>query len=770
VPVVSMLSRVCIGLQRSGVVAFSAAPTARRSLPPLSRATLPLAKTSTARDQSTAAASFGASWCVDPTESDYPKKAEASILEHGFVMLPEIFSTDELGKLRGTTVGRLEEVLSILSSRGIRLDVGSKAGFREVCLRSPLRWDVPCSSDALPGGVIDGIRRVTRRVLAKDGGEDVIEAMGVVRAEPGCPAQGWHADSAHTAEQHGPPNMLNVLITLSDVAEESGPTEVVPGSQRLTNHMRPGARFTKDIVYQNDENSPELIGSTAEGVKALMPAGSALIFDDRVLHRGGANASNSNRDVAFFSFRRQNFATTEYYEATRSLQGYDHRAIAQSVRLEFPGLRAHRSGRGGAIVGMATLEPVFADGAGGSQIHESVITAMVDQMQFGVANIGGHYATSERVGDAVVRARGAMADFMNCAPHEVVFGPTMTALAYHVSRALGNSGVINPGDNVVLDPISHGANIWTWVQLAERCGAEVRWLPVAPSRCESGKPECLLDARPDRLAGVIDTRTRLVAAGGASNGVGSVHDVRGICAKAKELSRGSAFTFVDMVHFAPHALIDTVAIGCDFLACSPYKFFGPHAGVLFGREELLRNLRVDRLDCQDDRLPCEATGHMSRFEVGTQSFETLAGIAAAVDYLAGVGSRFGGAAADLTRRQRLEAAWQAIGAHERELKVRFLTGAAELVDVDVLGVRDIERAEERMPTFAVSKRGIFAEDLARALCERGVWCTAGTHYARLWDEHSGGLATNDRGMARISFLHYNTLDEVDRVLDVLKRV
>ena len=193
-----------------------------------------------------------------------------------------------------------------------------------------------------------------------------------------------------------------------------------------------------------------------------------------------------------------------------------------------------------------------------------------------------------------------MADFFNCERHEVAFGASMTALTFHVARALRDSGTLRQGDNVVLDPISHGANVWPWVRLAEASGAHVRWLPVASEAAGIAPTECRLDTRAEALAAVIDDRTRLVCTGAASNGVGSIHDFAAVCAFARE---AGALSYVDSVHYAPHGLLDVEAIGCDFLACSPYKFFGPHSGALFGRAELLRTINVDKCSAADSHQP-----------------------------------------------------------------------------------------------------------------------------------------------------------------------
>eukprot|EP00929_Paragymnodinium_shiwhaense_P084549 TRINITY_DN45205_c0_g1_i1.p1 TRINITY_DN45205_c0_g1~~TRINITY_DN45205_c0_g1_i1.p1 ORF type:complete len:408 (-),score=72.65 TRINITY_DN45205_c0_g1_i1:847-1998(-) len=378
-----------------------------------------------------------------------------------------------------------------------------------------------------------------------------------------------------------------------------------------------------------------------------------------------------------------------------------------------------------------------------------------------MANIGGNYQSSRNCGKAVLDARNAAADFVNCAPHEIVFGPSMTALTFHVARALQNSGHLEKGDNIVLDPISHGANVSTWKRLAATCGASVRWLPV------HAELTCQIDSAQEQLAKVVDAKTKLVAMGAASNGVGTVHDIAAICRSVAELSGGNALRYVDAVHYAPHECLDVAAIGCDFLAASSYKFFAPHAGILFGRSALLQRLAVDNLEAQDDGLPRDDNCHMSRWEVGTQNYEALAGLTAAVDYIAGLGSRFGGAAETADRRARIAAGWQAISAHEDDLKRRFLTGVTSVKGLEVFGITDMNSLQWRTPTFAVAKHGLTQAELCRSLCSKGIWCTSGNHYAGFWDAQSKGLATGQEGMTRIGLLHYNTLEEVDRILEAL---
>ncbi|OLQ02112.1 putative cysteine desulfurase [Symbiodinium microadriaticum] len=645
----------------------------------------------------------------------------------------------------------------MLRAKGVDLPVGSRAGFHEVVLRSPGRYDVPCDFEVFPKELLEKFECIANELLAET---EISETQrrsrkvfaGTVRALPGSERQIWHADSPHVSSEHKGPHLLNVLVATRNLSKKMGPTELVPGSHVLTNHLHPKAQFSTELLYQRVGNCPDKIGAKQLPVAAEMDAGSVLIFDDRILHRGGENVSVENRDVVFFSYARLDFDPETHYEAFRSLNSYDHYKLSETVRKEFPGLRS----------GLRDA-PVLADGASGSQLHESAIQAVQDQLTYGIANIGGAYESSSRAEAAVSTARLAASDFLGCDAQEVVFGASMTALVLHLARALGpalHASAATPR-NVVLDPMSHGANVWPWLKLAAGLGAEVRWLPVLK--------DCLcLDTSDQALGTVIDRNTCFVAAGAASNGVGSIHDVQQLCQAAKELSEERALTFVDAVHFAPHGHVNVRRIGCDFLVCSPYKFFGPHAGILFGRRRLSESLPADRLDCSDDSLPSMANGHMSRWEVGTQNYEALAGVTAAVNYLADLGHRFGGASPSAPRPERLEAGWHAIEAHENDLKRRFLEGLQSIRTVHLLGEEDPTQIAHRTATFAVCKESLAPQELAKRLCSRGIWCTAGNHYAGFWEAHSGGLATNEEGMARLGLLHYNSVGEVDRILAALE--
>ncbi|KAH8049432.1 cysteine desulfurase [Aureococcus anophagefferens] len=349
------------------------------------------------------------------------------------------------------------------------------------------------------------------------------------------------------------------------------------------------------------------------------------------------------------------------------------------------------------------------------------------------------------------RARGGP---LRCEPAEVVFGNNATSLVLRASRALARTW--DAGDNIVLSSLDHDCNAGPWAWAARDAGVRVRWIPVKGDGC--------LDV--DALEALVDARTRLVACGYASNGLGSVTDVSRVCGVAR---RAGAVSFVDAVHYAPHGLVDVALVGCDFLVLSPYKFFGPHCGALFGRRELLEALEPAKLRVADGGLPSDANCHMSKWEVGTQNFEALAGTTAAVDYLASLGDRFGGlAAGGRTRRERLVAGFGAIARHEHVLKRRFLAGAAKVPGLVVHGVADLGRLDERTCTFAVTKAGVDPERLTAALVDdHGVYCTYGNHYCTFWDDLGLDNAT---GATRLGFLHYNTAGDVDKALAALAAV
>ncbi|HMQ32653.1 MAG TPA: cysteine desulfurase-like protein [Chloroflexaceae bacterium] len=433
------------------------------------------------------------------------------------------------------------------------------------------------------------------------------------------------------------------------------------------------------------------------------------------------------------------------------------------VRAQFPALAQTVNGQ----------PAVFFDGPGGTQVPRRVIEAMADYLARSNANTHGAFATSRRTDETIAAAHAAMADFLGCDPDEVIFGPNMTTLTFMLSRSIGRE--IRPGDEIVLTRLDHDANYSPWKALEER-GAVIK---VADVDVE----DCTLDM--DDLRRQITPRTRLVAVGYASNAVGTVNDVAEVVRLAREVG---ALSFVDAVHYAPHGPLDVRALGCDFLACSPYKFFAPHAGTLYGKREHLLRLHPYKVRPATDELP-------GRWMTGTQSHEAMAGVTAAVEYLAELGRAVAGqprqttprsaggvgheaqpddseareAQYDLSevrpspsRRQELLAAMEAIGAYERGLSEQLVGGLLEIPGLTFYGIREPERFDRRTPTVAVRLAGYTPRELVEALAERGIFAWDGNYYALNLTERLG--VEQDGGMLRIGLVHYNTGDEIGRLL------
>jgi cysteine desulfurase family protein (TIGR01976 family) len=403
-----------------------------------------------------------------------------------------------------------------------------------------------------------------------------------------------------------------------------------------------------------------------------------------------------------------------------------------SLRPQFPALQQQVNGR----------TAVYFDGPGGTQVPQSVIEAMGGYLARGSSNLGGPFLTSQQTDEVVAGARAAVADFFNAAnPEEIVFGQNMTSLTFAMSRALARTW--QAGDEIVVTQLDHDANISPWLLAAEERGATVRWLDFDPVDCTL----CL-----DQLPGLLSERTRLVAVTFASNAVGSITDVQRVVEMAHA---AGALVYVDSVHYAPHGLIDVQALDCDFLVASVYKFFGPHTGALYGKYALL-----DRL--QAYKVRPSSSKPAGKWETGTQSFESLAGVTAAVEYIAALGGQDG------TRRERLVQAMARIKAYEMELSDYFLREATKVSGLRVFGVTDVERLEQRTPTFAISLAAHTPEAVATLLGEQSMYVWHGHYYAVAVMERLGLL--DKGGLVRVGFVHYNTAAEVDRLLAALNEM
>ncbi|MFH9610772.1 cysteine desulfurase-like protein [Streptomyces sp. NPDC017448] len=392
---------------------------------------------------------------------------------------------------------------------------------------------------------------------------------------------------------------------------------------------------------------------------------------------------------------------------------YDVRA----VRAQFPALRS----------GTAHF-----DGPGGTQTPASVVAAISEAMSGPLSIRGGGLPGEVNAEEIVLGFRRAMADLLGADPGGIVFGRSATQLTYDFARTLARGW--GPGDEVVVSRLDHDANIRPWVREAERAGAVVRWADFDPATGE---------LPPEAVAAQLTGRTRLVAVTGASNLIGTRPDIPAIA----ELVHGAeALLYVDGVHLTAHHTVDVERLGADFFVCSPYKFFGPHHGVLAARPELLDTLRPDKLAPSTDAVP-------ERFELGTLPYEVMAGTSAAVDFIAGLGT---GAEAAGGRRARLRSAYAAIDAHESGLRERVERAVGEL---DGVAVRS--RAAERTPTLLLTFQGRDPADAYRFLARSGVHAPAGSFYAL---EASRHLGLGEAGGLRVGLSAYNDAQDVDRLL------
>ena len=419
-----------------------------------------------------------------------------------------------------------------------------------------------------------------------------------------------------------------------------------------------------------------------------------------------------------------------------------------SYRRYFPSLAQSVNGK----------QAIYFDNPGGTQVAQQVIDAMVNYFREANANMHGAFITSQRTDQVVAAARSGMADFLHAAsPGEIVFGPNMTTLTFAFSRAIGKT--LQPGDEIVVTVLDHDANVAPWLALQER-GVVIRTVDVVPEDVTLNMQD---------MQAKIGERTKLVAVGYASNAVGTINDLATIIRWAHAVG---ALVWIDAVQFAPHGPIDVQALDADFLVCSSYKFFGPHLGILYGKAEHLERFPAYKVRPSSNQAP-------ERWETGTQNHEGLAGLVGVIDYLALVGREqsvhYGDAfKVDASghsyspRERDLKIAMQAIEYYERVLVVQLLAGLREINGLRVYGITNPQDFTLRVPTVACTIEGHSPRELAEHLAAQGIFSWDGNYYAlgvmeRLGlEEHGGAL--------RLGMAHYNTLDEIDKVLGVLERV
>lgn len=402
------------------------------------------------------------------------------------------------------------------------------------------------------------------------------------------------------------------------------------------------------------------------------------------------------------------------------------------VREQFPSLKLQVNGHAAA----------FLDGPAGTQVPRQVIQAIENYFVSANANTCGAFETSRRNDAMIAATRAAMADFFNCDSDEVVFGQNMTTITFALARAIART--LKPSDEIVVTTLDHDANVAPWRALEEK-GVVIRQVDIR-------EEDCTLDL--DDLKRKITPKTKLVAVGYASNMVGTMNPVAEITRLAHA---GGALMFVDAVHFAPHGLIDVKALDCDFLVCSPYKFFGPHMGTLYGKREHLQHFKPYKVRPATDTPP-------DCWETGTQVQELIAGIGAAVDYIAELGWHCDATAKN--RREALRAAYRSTGDYERTLLTKLLDGLATIPGVKVYGILDPKRFGERCSTISLRIGDHHPTQIAKFLGDRGIFTWDGNFYALNLSERLG--VESKGGVLRIGLVHYNTADEVDRLLNALR--
>ena len=404
----------------------------------------------------------------------------------------------------------------------------------------------------------------------------------------------------------------------------------------------------------------------------------------------------------------------------------------ESVREHFPALASGE---------------IFLDNPGGTQIVRESIDRMVDYLTRMNANHGGAFRTSMESDAMLEQAHSAMGDFLNADPSEVIFGTNMTTLTFGISRTIGR--MLRPGDEILVTRLDHDANISPWLALEEERKAKVRWI-------ELNEADLTLDLAD--AASKLSPRTRLIACGYASNAVGTVNDVRSLVAMAHSVG---AWCFVDAVHFAPHGPIDVRALDCDFLVCSVYKFFGPHVGVLYGKKALLEQLPAYKVRPASNLPP-------GKYETGTLNHEGIAGTLGVTEYLEWLATSATGGRPPLRRRDRLVATMSAIRQYELGLQTMLIQELKAIPGLKIWGITDPRDFDWRVPTVSFTLENRHPREIAERLAEKQIFTWDGNYYALAVMEKLG-LQPNG-GMLRVGPVHYNTVEEVHRLVEAVGEI
>lgn len=404
------------------------------------------------------------------------------------------------------------------------------------------------------------------------------------------------------------------------------------------------------------------------------------------------------------------------------------------LRRQFPALMQQVAGK----------SPIFLDGPGGSQVPQSVLSAMSAYLGYYNSNLGGAFFSSDKTVELMTNARQAAADLLNApSSDQIVFGANMTSLTFSFSRAISRDW--QASDEIIVTNADHFSNVSSWQQAAEDKGVKVNTALI-------NEADCSLDLA--HFESLLNNNTKLVAVTYASNTTGSINDIKRIVELAHAVG---ALVYVDAVHYAPHELIDVQALDCDFLACSAYKFFGPHLGMVYGKREHLEGFTPYKVEPAKDVIP-------GRWETGTQNFEALAGLIAAVEYIAAISELDD----SHPRREKLAVAFTKTKQHEMALSEYFLTRLVNYPNIKLFGIDDLDRLAERTPTFALTFEGLAPREVSEFLGKQHICVWDGNFYAQGLCKQLGVLDSG--GVVRIGCMHYNTIEELDKLFDLFDQL
>jgi len=404
------------------------------------------------------------------------------------------------------------------------------------------------------------------------------------------------------------------------------------------------------------------------------------------------------------------------------------------VRAQFPALALKNSDQ----------ERIYLDNPAGTQVPQRVIDAVVYGMKNGASNLGGAFSASQNSDQIWSDAHAAMAIFLGAEREEIIIGPSMTNLTFNMSRTIGRT--LSAGDEIIVTSMDHEGNISPWLHLAQDLGLTIRWLKF------NKESWCI---EPEDLEAVLNDKTRVLALNFASNLTGSINNAQNLVKIAKS---AGVLTYIDAVQLAPHALIDVKSIGCDFLACSSYKFFGPHLGILWGRQEILDELDAYKARCSSMALP-------EKFETGTPQIELLSGLSETVGYFEWLGEQLGGSG---ERRDLLKVAYDGFCDYENGLTRTLIEGLSGISGVTVHGITNNNKIAERVPTVSFTHEKIAPETIANAMAQKGIFVWHGHNYAYEPVRHLG--IDEMSGVVRVGIAHYNTPSEIEYSLEQFTRV